>query len=797
MKFFTLTCLTLFLFIFSSAQQVTGKGDPAFPVTNAYESFWSGNPPTYPPDAGVADIVSYKGKYYMFGVFSSLCRNSGSALVLDTTNYSIKNDNKWRINGTVYASIPDGKGGFYIGGDFSKIGDSSRKFIAQIHENGEPTSWNPKVDSTVLAMSKRGDTLFFTGKFTSVLGKLRVAIAMYSISGDSLFKGGAKPMLSTINSFLFQKDTLILGGSSGTPNPLMVKYCYKKDSLLNWKLQDRDVSEVRYLQFSQDSSTILFTANSNIKGVSIENGATKFVIQTTQGSVFSYGTPYGLLLIGNRAYAIGDFTGVYKSGSHYFRQGIFTFDDTSGTILPATVTTDGKISALHLNNNKMLLSGTFTNVNGVNRMNFASLDLNTFQPDSLQISPSDPIITMAHSGKSLFIAGVFTGINAVPRKDFAAIDSATNTILPWVPKITRYGSAKKMMIKGDTLFLLRIYYPGSCVPDDYRMSFKIYSLTTGNEIPAPANAPDDFAIDGNYMYVSEDLILKRFLLPSFMQDNNWGFNFTYYGYKHNPMHLMIGKDSIYSVGDNRFIDPCTSHPARRAYLITYDKKNGQVTKFRSYEGKVNIYDYTLFTHATFIENKVYIQGKFNMLNGVARNNFVALDIHTGAITNWNPPGPYPYGTSELQLFKGNLWFGIGTLNGVNAVDTVTGNPVPTQLTVSGATSRFPGFARRFIFTDRDIVIAGRFDTVNSNAYSSLVRFSMQVPVVTNYWIGSVSSSWENPLNWSTGQLPDYNTEVFINKGPVVLSSNTTIRSLEIASGVNFSVSPGYTLTIIH
>jgi hypothetical protein len=68
----------------------------------------------------------------------------------------------------------------------------------------------------------------------------------------------------------------------------------------------------------------------------------------------------------------------------------------------------------------------------------------------------------------------------------------------------------------------------------------------------------------------------------------------------------------------------------------------------------------------------------------------------------------------------------------------------------------------------------------------------------NYWIGAVSTAWENPGNWSCGTVPDNNTDVVINSETViVLNSNTTIRTLRIRPGANFTITPGHTLTILH
>ena len=67
------------------------------------------------------------------------------------------------------------------------------------------------------------------------------------------------------------------------------------------------------------------------------------------------------------------------------------------------------------------------------------------------------------------------------------------------------------------------------------------------------------------------------------------------------------------------------------------------------------------------------------------------------------------------------------------------------------------------------------------------------------WTGIANSAWENPANWSCHELPDANTDVYINSGtpPAVLSSNQTIRSLTVSTGASFAITPGYNLTITH
>jgi hypothetical protein len=68
--------------------------------------------------------------------------------------------------------------------------------------------------------------------------------------------------------------------------------------------------------------------------------------------------------------------------------------------------------------------------------------------------------------------------------------------------------------------------------------------------------------------------------------------------------------------------------------------------------------------------------------------------------------------------------------------------------------------------------------------------------IQNTWAGSVSTRWEDPLNWACGQLPDANTDVIITKGNIVVHANTTIRSLTISPGATLTVASGAHITIL-
>ncbi|HZH96790.1 MAG TPA: YCF48-related protein [Flavisolibacter sp.] len=86
----------------------------------------------------------------------------------------------------------------------------------------------------------------------------------------------------------------------------------------------------------------------------------------------------------------------------------------------------------------------------------------------------------------------------------------------------------------------------------------------------------------------------------------------------------------------------------------------------------------------------------------------------------------------------------------------------------------------------------KFRCVTNLGMSDTYRLQFQ-----NTWTGASNTLWENTANWSCGKVPDANTDVVINSGNIIISSNVIIRKLTLGMGVNLTVGSGYTLTVTH
>jgi hypothetical protein len=141
--------------------------------------------------------------------------------------------------------------------------------------------------------------------------------------------------------------------------------------------------------------------------------------------------------------------------------------------------------------------------------------------------------------------------------------------------------------------------------------------------------------------------------------------------------------------------------------------------------------------------------------------------HNGAVALTSPL------TGTAYQWQVNM--GSGFTNLVNGVNYTGSNSITLQM--SNLLSSFYGYQYRCL--------------VNSN-YTDIFQLRF-----ANSWTGTTNSNWGNPANWSCGNLPDGNTDVVINTGPVTLNSNGICRTPTVKPGVSFTIATGNTLTITH
>jgi hypothetical protein len=131
----------------------------------------------------VTNIVRSGNTIYIAGVFSQVGPYTGSGVILNQSDGKLASTPLLKINGTVYASVSDRRGGWFIGGDFTQVQGVVRNRLAHILANGNlDQTWNPDANTTVYTLAVLGNIVYIGGDFTNVGGQARNYVAALDAS---------------------------------------------------------------------------------------------------------------------------------------------------------------------------------------------------------------------------------------------------------------------------------------------------------------------------------------------------------------------------------------------------------------------------------------------------------------------------------------------------------------------------------------------------------------------------------------------------------------------------------------
>ena len=144
---------------------------------------------TWVTNGDVYAVTRAGGRIYLGGTFDQVGPNTGYGVPLDPSTGK-RADTFPKVNGDVYVAVPDGAGGWYIGGNFTRVGDKSRQNAARILADGTLAGWNPNTDAPVRSIvpSPSAKTVYIGGDFT-VLRATTSPFPAYGLAATGMSSG--------------------------------------------------------------------------------------------------------------------------------------------------------------------------------------------------------------------------------------------------------------------------------------------------------------------------------------------------------------------------------------------------------------------------------------------------------------------------------------------------------------------------------------------------------------------------------------------------------------------------------
>lgn len=571
-------------------------------------------------------------RIYLGGFFSGTGADTPNGVVLSgSTGYPVAAGSQ--PNNSVSSCIPDGNGGWFIGGTFSEVGGYDRQYLAKINADGSVAAWNGVLDVAtyggVHCLALSGGVLFVGGNFSMAGGQPRAYLAAFDAATGTLL-----PWAPSASSQVFALEvvgnTVYAGGWFITMNGVQRRRLAALDATTGNVLPWNPDAGLSVNCLAVQGNTVFVGGEFNTMG-SVPRQFLAAVDATT-GALLPWnpGTDgyqvHDLLVSGNTLYVAGELTSVGGQP----RTHLAAVDATTGALLPFAPSISGYgVNGLSLSGNNLYLAGQFSTVGGQTRNNLAAVDASTGTTTTFTSNLggygtySATGYAVAASGTQLYVGGWFRMSSFTQQNNLAVLDASSGRPLPWSTGTDLYGSVHDMELVNNTLYVGGWF---TTIGGAARSRIAALDATTGAVLP-------------------------------------WNP-----GTNTGVLCLATLGNTVYAGG---WFDQAAGQP--RNGLAAFDGATGALLPWDPNADN----GFSYMTELVAIGNSIYVGGNFSAIGGQARPNLAAVDALTGAVLPWNP-APNSVLT-ELKasgpvLFVGGFFSSIAgaTRNRLAAFNTTTG-----------------------------------------------------------------------------------------------------------------------------
>jgi hypothetical protein len=541
---------------------------------------------TWVTDGSVFSMAQVGNRVYLGGNFSQVGPNVGFGAALNATDG--QRDTAFpKVNGRILAAVPDGSGGWYIGGDFTKVGSSFRLRLARVLSTGKVASWDPQVEPSqvnALALSADGKRLYVGGAFTSVGGTARNRLAAVDATTGAVDPNWNPNASGTVNALSVSGGKVYAGGAFTSVG-----------------------GTTRNRLAAVDATTGTVDPNWNPNA----NGTVSVLTPSSDGS---------------RVYAGGTFTGVGTAS----RNNVAAVDAATGAVDPNwNPNANGTVNSLSVSGSRVYAGGTFTSVGGTARNRLAAVDATTGVVDpnwNPNANFSVRALVPSADGKRIYLGGDFTDLSGTLRSRLAAVDATTGAVEKTFNAGTIDSTVRALAVAGN-----RLYVGGdfTSVKGQSRRRLASVDATTG-------------ALDSTWTPAADATV--RVLRQSADGGRVYaGGAFTTISGQSRP--YLAALNPLTGSPDGTWMPPKPNGP-----IFSLAESGGRVyAAAGGGGGAVEAYDSGTGTRAwskigdgdvqalLVRGDKVYAGGHFDKMDGLVRRRLVALDMATGAVDpQWVP-----------------------------------------------------------------------------------------------------------------------------------------------------------------
>lgn len=325
--------------------------------------------------------------------------------------------------------------------------------------------------------------------------------------------------------------------------------------------------------------------------------------------------------------------------------------------IPAS--TNGRVDAMVQIGTRLYLGGSFTSASGLSRRGLVAVDAGTGKVDSgwrADVTGTVEVLAASPDGTTLYVGGSFTKVDGVNRLNLAAVTAAGGAVTSWNPGASN-GSVHALAVSSTT-----VYAGGTFTASGSTSIGRLVSLDRGTGRanpgfdPHPSASVDTLRLAGTTLYVGGKFsTIAGVSRPHLAALSAATGNAT--GYR-----PQLGCPALDLVSDaSKIYVACAGGRTGGNSVVAFRTgTSGSTAPAWLRQGNGNVQSVTL------VGGVLYAGGHFGTMAGATRHHAAAFDPASGALLGWAPVFNSALGVWVLRPAGGALWAG-GDFTSVNQV----------------------------------------------------------------------------------------------------------------------------------
>lgn len=352
----------------------------------------------------------------------------------------------------VTASVPDGVGGWFVAGDFTKVQGVARSKLARLNADGTlDATFNVPVVGSITTLKIAAGILYLGGTINEVGGQDRFNLAAIDIATQTVTGFAVNPSAS-VSSIESDGSTVWVGGGFSIVNPNSWNTRMAAIDLTtglpdnSWPKVYGDINAM----ISDGAGGWYIGGTFSQVGTFSRSRIARILSDKTVDPNFNpsaTSTVNDLALSGSTLYVGGAFLTIGNEA----RNRIAAVDVTTGLVTAWNPNSNNAVNTIAVSGSVVYVGGAFSNIGGQARSSIAALSATTGLATTWNPSSNSSVLRIVISGTTVYAGGSFTNIGGQPRNRIAALDTGSNVATSWNPNAG--SNVTSLVVNGTSIYV--------------------------------------------------------------------------------------------------------------------------------------------------------------------------------------------------------------------------------------------------------------------------------------------------------------------------------------------------------